>query len=80
MEKAGQFDKAVDLYRKGLETDILAEEMYRRLMTCLQSTGKNCEAVAVYERCRKVLRQVIGMEPSRETEAVYKALTRLKEG
>jgi DNA-binding SARP family transcriptional activator len=78
LEGAGQFDMAVELYRKGLETDILAEEMYRRLMKCLQSTGKNCEAVAVYERCRKLLHQVIGIEPSRETEAVYRELCRLK--
>ena len=76
MESAGQFDRAVDLYRKGLETDILAEEMYRRLMKCLQYTGRNCEAVAVYERCRKTLRSVLGIEPSRETEAVYRTVNK----
>jgi LuxR family maltose regulon positive regulatory protein len=65
---------AVELYRKGLETDILAEEMYRRLMKCHHASGKNSEAVAVYERCRKMLRSVLGIEPSRETEAVYRAI------
>jgi LuxR family transcriptional regulator, maltose regulon positive regulatory protein len=74
MENTGQYDRAVDLYRKGLETDILAEEMYRRLMKCHQATGKNSEAAEVYDRCRKMLRYVLGIEPSRETEAIYRAI------
>jgi DNA-binding SARP family transcriptional activator len=74
LEGAGQFDMAVELYRKGLETDILAEEMYRRLMICHQATGKMSEAIATYERCRKLLRSVLGIEPTRETEAVYRTL------
>ena len=73
-ENAGQFDRAVELYRKGLETDILAEELYRRQMRCHHATGKKSEAIAVYERCRKILRSVLGIETSPETEAVYRAI------
>jgi DNA-binding SARP family transcriptional activator len=70
----GQFDLAADLYRKGLETDSLMEELYRLLMKCHQSVGQKAEAIATYERCRKMLRSVLGIEPSRETEAVYREL------
>jgi DNA-binding SARP family transcriptional activator len=73
-ECKGLFDSATDLYRKGIETDVLAEEMYRRLMKCHHAAGRKGEAIAAYERCREVLRSVLGIEPSSETEAVYRAI------
>ena len=47
-------------------------------MKCLQSTGRSGEAMAVYDRCKKTLRSVLGIEPSRETETVYRAIHGLK--
>jgi len=72
LENTGQIDCAVDLYRKGLETDILAEEMYCRLIKCHLAAGRTSAAIETYERCRKVLRSVLGIEPSRETQAAYR--------
>jgi LuxR family maltose regulon positive regulatory protein len=74
LENAGQFDRAVDLYRKGLEIDILAEEMYCRLMKCHMAAGRKSAAMATYETCRKVLRSMLSIEPSSETQAAYRAL------
>jgi LuxR family transcriptional regulator, maltose regulon positive regulatory protein len=74
LESTGQFDRAGDLYRKGLETDILAEEMYCRLMKCHMAAGRMSAAMATYETCTKVLRSIIGIDPSEETKAVYRAL------
>lgn len=61
-------------YRQGLEMDVLAEELYRRLMKCHQAAGQEAAAIATYQRCRRMLRTVLGVDPSRETEAVYRAL------
>jgi DNA-binding SARP family transcriptional activator len=73
-EGAGELEKAADCYRKGLEVDETAEELYRRLMTCLLRLGRGAEALAVYERCRKILSSHLGVAPSPETEAVFRSL------
>jgi DNA-binding SARP family transcriptional activator len=73
-ERAGQWEKAAHCYQKGLEVDDLAEETYRRLMTCLHRMGRLDEAVAAYQRCRKMLSAVLGVDPSLETEAVFRSI------
>jgi LuxR family transcriptional regulator, maltose regulon positive regulatory protein len=74
LEKAARFDQAVELYRKGLEIDIMAEEMYCRLIKCHKAAGRTSAAIETYERCRKVLRSLLGIEPSSETQAAFRAL------
>lgn len=73
-EQNGDFEKAVECYQKGLETDDLTEEFYRNIMKCNLKTGKRAEAITVYKRCREILSTVLGIQPSPETEAVYRAL------
>lgn len=70
----GQWDKAIECYQKGLEVDELSEEFYRSLMTCYKESGRMSEAVSVYNRCKKTLFAMLGIEPSPKTEAVYKSL------
>jgi ATP/maltotriose-dependent transcriptional regulator MalT/DNA-binding SARP family transcriptional activator len=76
LEGTGQFDRAVELYEKGLETDPLAEVLYRRLMECHEAAGQRGEAISVYERCKKILRSVLGVYPSPKTETIYRTLVR----
>lgn len=71
-EDNGQFEKALELYERALETDELQEEFYRRIMSCCQGLGRKAEAVRVYKRCCSVLEANFGVKPSPETEAVYK--------
>jgi ATP/maltotriose-dependent transcriptional regulator MalT/DNA-binding SARP family transcriptional activator len=73
-EKGGQWAKAEDSYRRGLEVDPLAEEFYQRLMICYRTLGRRAEAQAVYHRCRRTLAAVLGVEPSSETEAIAREL------
>jgi DNA-binding SARP family transcriptional activator len=73
-EGMGMFDRAIDWYQKGLETDNLAEEFYRRIMKCCSLLGRRAEAIAVYRRCDRVLRGVLGVGPSPETEDLFKSL------
>ncbi len=69
-EQGGQWERVVECHERALEVDDLQEEFYRRLMLAFHKIGKNAEALATYERCRKILSLVLGTEPSPETEAL----------
>ena len=73
-QQAGQWEKAMDCYHKGLEIDNLAEEFYQGLMTCHQHLGQRAEALSVYSRCKKALSQAFGVEPSSRTVVIYRSL------
>ncbi len=73
-ERVGEWEKASELYTKGIETDSLAEEFYRRLMICQKRLGNHADAVRSYKRCRSLLQSELGIEPSPETTAVYTAI------
>lgn len=73
-ERSGEWEKAASCYRRGLEVDDVAEDLYLRLMACYKALGRTAEAVAVYERCRRTLSTVLGVKPSAETEALRRSL------
>lgn len=73
-EQAGEWDKAISCYQKSLEADNQAEGFYRHLMICYGQLGRRAEALETYNRCRKTLHGVHGVEPSSETKAVYEKL------
>jgi DNA-binding SARP family transcriptional activator len=70
-EQAGQSDRAVDVYERGIEIEPVAEDLYRNLMVIHHRLGRKPDAVAVYERCRKNLAAISGTSPSPETEALF---------
>ncbi|MBI5446786.1 MAG: hypothetical protein HY900_36930 [Deltaproteobacteria bacterium] len=74
-ERAGDWQRAADCCRRGLEADDLAEGLYRRLMLCHQKAGHPAEALRVYERCRRVLLGATGLEPSAETRELFGRLS-----
>ena len=76
LEQAGNHTTAIEWYRKALDVDHLAEEFHQRLMVCYQKLGRMADAVKVYERCRKTLAAGLGVEPSKELEALYRSLLR----
>lgn len=73
-ERSGQWEKAVECYQKGLEVDGLAEEFYQHLMTSYHSWGRKAEAIAVYNRCCKVLQTTLGVGPSPQTKSLYETI------
>ena len=68
LEGAGSFDDAIALYCRGIEVDAQAEQIYQRLMTCYQQTGRAAEAEAAYQRCIVGLATGAQRRPSPETE------------
>ncbi|MGB8436925.1 MAG: BTAD domain-containing putative transcriptional regulator [Burkholderiales bacterium] len=75
-ERRGGPGRAVEIYSAALEAEPLAEDLYRHLMTTLFEQGRHAEASNVYQRCRHMLSVVLGVSPSRETEAVFASITR----
>jgi DNA-binding SARP family transcriptional activator len=72
-EQTGEWQKAIDLYNKGLDRDDLVEEFYKRILVCCQHLGRTGEAHAVFSRCKKRY-SASGLNLSRETESIYRAI------
>lgn len=69
-EVQGRWARAVELYQRIVEQDVLAEEIYRRLIRCQAQLGHRAEAFETYRRCRDNLSIILGIQPSHETEAL----------
>ena len=70
-EQQGLPTKAIVCYQKGIEVDDLVETFYQRLILCLDRVGRQPEAIASYRQCVHVLRVVLGLQPTEETQAIY---------
>jgi SARP family transcriptional regulator, regulator of embCAB operon len=53
----------------------LREAGHRLLMRALVAGGNRGQAVVAYDRCRRLLREQVGVTPSAETERLYQDLT-----
>jgi ATP/maltotriose-dependent transcriptional regulator MalT/DNA-binding SARP family transcriptional activator len=73
-EHAGRMEEALACYRRGLEADELVEEFHRGLMRCALALGRPADGIAAYRRLKRLLSVVMGIAPSRETEALADAL------
>jgi len=71
-EQAHEWKAAAAIYQRGIELDNLAEALYRGLMICQLAVGDHGEALRVYRRCRELLSVVLGVQPTAETQAVYR--------
>jgi DNA-binding SARP family transcriptional activator len=74
LEKQGEVENAIKWYVKALELENLAEELYRGLIRSYNELGMKAEAISTYNRCRQVLTEVLGVEPSPETEKIREAV------
>lgn len=70
-EERSDINRALRVYRKGLETDDQVELFYQRLMGIYKSLGRTSEAVAAYKRCAAVLSRDLGIGPSDATKELY---------
>ena len=60
--------------KRQLEIDNLRESAYRQSMEVLALSGRREEAVALYESCRRLLAEELGMSPARRTTEVYEKI------
>jgi len=70
-DRQGSFKKAIECYKKVIQTDPLLEESYQKLMTLYSVRGMCSEALTVYEACKKVLKKELKTKPDPMTDAIY---------
>jgi len=70
-ENSGNLDAARFAAQRQIELDPLRESAYRRQMRVLAKQGERSAALTLFERCRTVLRDELGLDPEAETLALH---------
>ncbi len=65
---------AVEAAREVVKLEPYRETGHQLLIRALAAGGNTAEALRAFERCRQVLREQLGIEPSAQTRAVFEAL------
>ena len=73
-EARGQPARAELTYRRGVELDAASESLYRLLIAVQLKQGHLAEALQTYGLCRQMLAATLGVEPSSETQALYRGI------
>lgn len=73
-QKLNDWEQAITCYRRGLEVNNLAEQLYQQIMHAYQKTDRQADAIAIYKQCQKNLFDFLGTKPSAKTESLYKSL------
>lgn len=68
------YDRAYAYAWRQLELDPVREEAHQQIMSILALRGQPSEALAQYERCRKILADELDVEPSQETSKLYEQI------
>ena len=66
--------RAVQVASECIALEPFRETGYQRLMRAHQALGNRAEALLAYERCRRLLAEELGADPSPETTALYERL------
>jgi len=74
LEHEKRIEEAITWYEKGLSQDNLEEALYQHLMVCFHKLGRPAEAIRVYYRLKNALHDILGVEPSDETESIYRKI------
>ncbi len=69
-------DAAIAQARRWLALDTLNEEAHRSLMELYARTGQRSAAVRQYETCARLLMDELGVQPEKETQALYERIRR----
>jgi two-component SAPR family response regulator len=65
---------AIAVYERGLMIDPLSESFYLGLMQCYMKMEHFADAMATYERCRKILDEVLNVGPCSDIESLRRQL------
>jgi DNA-binding SARP family transcriptional activator len=74
LEAAGRPEAAIECYLRGLDADPVIEQFYQGLMRCYVSLDRQSEAMAAYQRLKRVLSVSLGLKPAAQTERLMDRL------
>ena len=72
--RLGHSDAAIETLTRLVTEHPLREPLYEQLMVALTSQGRRAEALEVYRRARRVLRDELGLDPSPALEEAHRAV------
>ena len=72
--RLGRGDEAAQHYHRILESEPTHESAHRALMRHYQRRGEAAHAIHQFARCYNAVKYELGLAPSRETVALYKAI------
>jgi DNA-binding SARP family transcriptional activator len=73
-ERQGEYGQALAYARRQIELEPWQEEAHQQLMRLLALSGQRSTALAQYGVCRRLLADELGVEPTRETLALYERI------
>ncbi len=66
-----QYARAIELVQQVLASEPANERAYQQNVFCYAAMGNRTAALQEYEKCKRALQEELGVEPSRETQALY---------
>ena len=72
--ETGQTARVIEICQAALTNNNLIEEAYRLIMSAHAQVGNTTEATRVYHTCKNILLTELGVNPSRETEKLFRSL------
>ncbi|MGD2159494.1 MAG: BTAD domain-containing putative transcriptional regulator, partial [Anaerolineales bacterium] len=74
--RQGHYKSAIEFTRRFLSLEPWREGAHRDLIRLLAYTGQRGAALAQYEACRLILQEEFGVDPSEETQKLYRSIQR----
>jgi DNA-binding SARP family transcriptional activator/predicted ATPase len=75
-ERRAEYGQALEYAWRQVTFEPWGEEAHRQLMRLLALNGQRSAALAQYERCRHILQEELGVEPTSETTDLYQQIER----
>lgn len=72
----GRYRRAITYCKRALSIRNYSETIYRQLMLYHYLMGDQAAALRTYEKCRKALKEQLGVEPGPETKELYEQIFR----
>lgn len=69
-----EFPLAIEAAREAIAIEPFRESAYRQLMRAHAAAGNTAEALRVYERCRALISEELGVPPSPETRRAHEEI------
>lgn len=73
-ELRGEYENSLDYARRLVEFDPWREEAHQQIIRALIFCGQRSAALAHYKLCQQVLEEELGVEPSEDTQVLYKQI------
>ncbi len=80
LQECGEPHEGLSMLRRPMDNDVLREDFYQAALRLQIAAGQRSAAIETYMSCRARLVEDLGIDPSRETTALYEQVLGMEEG